>query len=116
MRFYREFYGRDKHVEDASWIADYILAHRCSVLNARDVYRASNDLREPQVLDRAVNYLELAGWVAPMNKSPGKRASRWWVDPRVHQIFAKRATAERTRRKEEVRKIQKARATLRRAA
>jgi hypothetical protein len=116
LRFYGEFYGRDQHAEHASWIADYILAHRCYLLSGRDVYRACNDLRDPQVLDRAMAYLEMAGWIVPMNKGPGRRATRWWVDPRVHLIFAERATAEGARRKDAVRKIKEARAALQRAA
>jgi hypothetical protein len=116
IRFYGEFYGRDKHVEHASWIAGYILAHRCCLLNSRDAYRARNEFREPQVLDRAMDYLEMAGWVASMSKGHAKRTTLWWVDPRVHQLFAERAVAERTRRKDEVQKIQKAAAALKRAA
>jgi hypothetical protein len=69
IRFYGEFYGRDKHVEHASWIAGYILAHRCCLLNSRDAYRARNEFREPRVLDRAMTYLEMAGWVVPMSKA-----------------------------------------------
>jgi hypothetical protein len=116
LRFYGEFYGRDQHAEHASWIAGYILAHRCCLLIARDVYRAYHDLRDPQALDRAMDYLEISGWVVPMNKGPGRRGTRWWVDPRVHLIFAERATAERARRRDEVRKIKEAQAALQRAA
>ena len=116
IRFYTEFYGRDKHAEHASWVADHILAHQCCLLNGRDVYRAYNNLREPQALGRAMAHLEIAGWVVPMNHTAGKPATQWWVDPRVHRIFAERADAERTRRKEEVRRIREAQAALKPAA
>jgi len=113
MRFYAELCGRDEHVQHACWIADHILAHGLSVLKARDMGRAYNALRDRRDLDRAMGYLEMAGWIVPMAKRPGQPVTQWWVDPRVHQVFARRAEQERVRRSQEVRRIKEAAAKLR---
>ena len=77
IRFYNEFYGRDKHAEDARGIAGYILARGCCLLEAREVYRARSEFRDFQLLDRAMAYLEMAGWIAPMNKRAATRTTQW---------------------------------------
>jgi hypothetical protein len=106
MRFYSEFYGRDDHVQHACWVADHILAHRLPVITKRDVGRAYRTLRDnDQALERAMSFLESAGWIVPIVSGVGRRPSRWWVDPRVHRVFAKRAAQEESRRRETVQKF-----------
>src|SRR5262249_30979185 len=106
MRFYAEFYGRDEHVQNACWVAGHILAHRLPVITKRDVGRAYRTLRDDAgALDRAMSFLESAGWIVPMASEVGRRPSRWWVDPRVHRLFAKRAVQEQTHRTQTVQKI-----------
>jgi Protein of unknown function (DUF3987)/Bifunctional DNA primase/polymerase, N-terminal len=116
MRFYGEFYGRDEHVQHSCWIADHILAHRLPLVTARDIGRVYNALRDRLDLDRAMSYLEIAGWIVPITDGNARRASRWWIDPRVHQLFAERAVQERVRRQKEMEKIREATAKLRQAA
>jgi len=118
MRFYGEFYGRPEHIQHACWVADHILAHRLSVITARDVGRAYHALRadDRQALDRVMSYLELAGWIVPMTEEKVKRPTRWWVDPRVHQLFAERAEQERSRRARDMQKVRDAAAKLGRVA
>jgi hypothetical protein len=117
MRFYREFYGREEHVQDACWIAGHILAHRLPYIRERDIYRAYHKLyHEAQALDRATRYLEIAGWIVPMTKDRGRRPTQWWVDPRIHDRFAPRAEQERTRREQDVDRIREAAAKLGRVA
>jgi hypothetical protein len=106
MRFYAEFYGRDEHIQHACWVADHILAHRLPIISKRDVGRAYRPLRDnDQALERAMSYLESAGWIVPIVSGVGRRPSRWWVDPRVHRLFAKRAAQEGARRRETVEKL-----------
>lgn len=117
LRCYREFYGRDEHAEHACWVADYILSHGLSVITRREVYRAYSALRDnEQALYRAMFHLEVAGWIVPVNAEKGTRTTRWWVDPRVHQLFAERAAKEKVRRAQEVKKISEAAKKLGRAA
>jgi hypothetical protein len=109
MRFYAEFYGRDEHVQHACWVAGHILAHRLPVISKRDVGRANHALRDDdQALGRAMSFLESAGWLVPLVNNEHKRPSRWWVDPRVHRLFAKRAAHEAASRRETVEKIRQA--------
>ena len=109
MRFYAEFYGREEHVQHACWVAGHILAHRLPVISRRDVGRAYRALRDDdQALARAMSFLEGAGWIVPLASNEHRRPSRWWVDPRVHRLFAKRATREAASRKETVEKIREA--------
>ena len=116
MRFYGEFYGRDEHVQHSCWIADHILAHRLPLVTAREIGRVYNAVRDRQDLDRAMSYLETAGWIVPITDNNVRRATQWWVDPRVHQLFAERADQERVRRQKEMEKIREATAKLRQAA
>jgi hypothetical protein len=101
VRFYAEFYGRDEHIQHACWVADHILAHRLPVITKRDVGRAYRALRDnDQALERAMSFLDSAGWIVPLASVERRRVSRWWVDPRVHRLFAKRAAQEEARRRE----------------
>ncbi|WP_316977275.1 DUF3987 domain-containing protein [Shumkonia mesophila] len=111
VRFYAETFGSAPDADHGGWIAGYILSQRAPVVTARDISRAYRELRDdPGALARAMDTLERAGWVVPMES--GRRNSQmWWVDPRVHSIFAGRAEKERTRREAEKEKIQRA-ATL----
>jgi hypothetical protein len=109
MRFYAEFYGRGEHVQHACWVAGHILAHRLPVLSKREIGRAYRTLRDdPGALDRAMSFLESAGWIVPMVSEVGRRPSRWWVDPRVHRLFAKRAAQEEADRNQTVQTIREA--------
>jgi hypothetical protein len=109
MRFYAEFYARDDHVQHACWVAGHILAHRLPVVSKREVGRAYRTLRDDAAaLDRAMSFLESVGWIVPMAREVGRRPSRWWVDPRVHRLFAKQAAQEEAHRKQTVQKIREA--------
>jgi hypothetical protein len=54
--------------------------------------------------------LVTAGWVVPLNedKQPGQPCRKWWVEPRVHEVFAEQAQAERQRREQERTRIDEA--------
>ena len=33
-------------------------------------------------------YLKTVGWIVPKTGENSRRSSQWWVDPRVHELFA----------------------------
>ena len=113
VRFYAETFGSAPDAEHGRWIAGYILSQRAPLITARDICRAYRELRDdPGALARAMDTLERAGWVVPM-ESGRRNSQQWWVDPRVHSAFAGRAEKERARRENEKQKIQQAAALAR---
>ena len=80
-------------------IAGMILARRLDKITTRDVYRAYNGLcgDVPGIL-RAMDTLDIAGWVTVEEPDRGKRPSHWTVNPGVHEKFGERAKLERQRR------------------
>lgn len=99
-KFYRELFGVSQRVEHARWIAGYILANQKGRVTHRDVYRSySSRLRdEPRIISDAMNVLDLAGWVSPVEPRNGRDVTEWTVNPVVHSTFGQRASEEKTRR------------------
>jgi hypothetical protein len=86
----------------AAWIAGLILARRLEQITARDIVQAYGALRSPEKkrdLASVMDGLAAVDWVDPVPpKNPSKPVSVWTVNPRVHDIFAKRAQEEKARR------------------
>lgn len=107
--FYAEIVGLSTAHEDARWIAGHILAHGLEVITAREIYRASHDMRgdeRRQRIESAMGQLELAGWVQPKHTARRGAVTSWTVNSRVHVTFADVAQRERVRRASVVAEIQ----------
>lgn len=92
----------------ARWIAGFILSNE-DVLKAgrvgmRDVTRAYGALRAPEhhrELRAVMQSLETMGWLrAEPPSNVAKEISHWQVNPELAAVFAVRAEAERTRRRQ----------------
>jgi hypothetical protein len=97
-RFYSEILGQE-HLTHARWIAGYVLAHGAGKLTGHSIGRAYRELRGNHAAIRdAMDILCAAGWTRPVDTDRGRPAAKWEVDPRVHELFAPRAAAEREHR------------------
>ncbi|MEE3502535.1 DUF3987 domain-containing protein [Acidiphilium acidophilum] len=94
--------------EHAKWIAGHILAHGLEQIAARDVTRAYGALRAPEhraTLQSVMESLETFGWLKRHVANVATPPTRWIVNPKVHALFAARASAERQARDEAKRRI-----------
>jgi hypothetical protein len=106
--------GSSPATDHARWVADYILARGCNEISSRDIGRAYRQLREDTpARQRATDILVTVGWLDPVTQRPGQPATKWAVNPLVHQLFADRAEQERQRRESERRRIELATRTAR---
>lgn len=98
------FYGgtlglTDNHdvVQD---VAGYILAHGKDVVTVRDFGRATRLMRslDRHAVHRVMEALETLAWVERITDARRSDSAQWRVNPRVHDMFASRATVEANRR------------------
>jgi len=104
--FYTGTLGMSDDQDAVTATAGYILSRGLTEITSRDMARGDTVMKslEPAEVLRTFERLSALGW---MEVSAGPRPTspaRGSVNPRVHQLFADRAEAERTRR-ENVRKI-----------
>jgi len=100
IRFYHDVIGDSEEMRSARLIAGFILAHNKEYVTEREIYRAHRDFRgegRPRLL-KAMEQLEMAGWLSPQLERPGRPPNTWLVNPRVHADFAELAAKERQRR------------------
>lgn len=82
---------------DAKWIAGYIIARGLSEITEREIYRAYTRFRgmgerQRQPILRA---MEFSGWLQPKRRGhAGTPITAWYVNPRVHELFAKHVQPE----------------------
>lgn len=102
--FYDDLLTDSRHRVHATWIAGHILGHELDQLEHRRLlqnYRGWDALPE-WTQTSALRMLEDAGWLYPIHTdNPGRRVTRWEVNPLVHERFARHAEREAQRRKEE---------------
>lgn len=106
VRIYTEVLSSDDHMQHARWIAGHLLAHGVKEITVYQIGRVYRPLaKDHRLLEEAMRALTLMGWVWSKKGSDGKaigsvdfRRSAWMVNPRVHEIFADRAKAEKSRR------------------
>ena len=102
IRFYERCVGAGQAVEDARWIADYLLAsQQGDRLTRRDVGQARHELRSrPDRVSGAMLFLENSGWCEPIREARSDRfgPTRWLISPRIHEAFSGRTDQARTRR------------------
>lgn len=88
----------------ARWIAGFILSRGFNRVTRRDITRAYGDLRAPECareLTSVMAGLEAMAWVRVEDPdNPARMPAGWFVNPRVHAVFAERAEQERQRRKQ----------------
>jgi hypothetical protein len=112
-RFYSDTFGSEGQIEDARWIAGYILAHKVEKISARDIGRAYRSLRgNISGIQSAMEVLHTASWVEPAETYKFGRIKKWLVNPAVHARFAELAVSEKTRREMERTRIKEATKTL----
>jgi hypothetical protein len=86
----------------ARWIAGFILSKKLYRVQMRDIIQAYGALRAPEHADHRAKVMEslvVAAWLEPeIPDNPARAVSTWLVNPKVHQLFAEMADAERARR------------------
>jgi hypothetical protein len=105
--FYHGIVGISADQEQLEDVAGYILAHGVDVVTMRTLQRGSRSMRGLTRHDgsRIFEQLEAFGWLEQTNKR--NDAPSWAVNPRVFEIYAAKAEAEKARRVETVTTIQK---------
>jgi hypothetical protein len=87
----------------ARWIAGFILSHGLSRVTRRDVARAYGALRAPEAereLTSVMSSLVSMEWLREEEiGNPARPPAAWFVNPKVHSVFAVRAEQERAARK-----------------
>jgi hypothetical protein len=97
-RFYEEIVVKN-HDAHARWIAGHILAHKLTTITDRTLYRAYHSLRDDgDGRFEAMTALATLGWVTPVDQGNGKMPKTWIVNPRVHELYGKRAEMEKAQR------------------
>lgn len=111
LRFYTAHFGAAAAgMEDARWIAGYILAQESERVTLRDIKRGMH--ADDRRVMAAMEILNEAAWVG--EPEHGNRSVSWPINPRVHALFAERAKWEKAERAETQRAIQEAAARVRR--
>jgi hypothetical protein len=105
--FYHGVIGISEDQEAIEDVAGYILAHGVDVVTMRTFQRGSTRMRKAtkQNIEPICQQLEALGWLESIDSRGEKFTCK--VNPRVHEIYAQKAEAERARRKETVEVIQK---------
>lgn len=108
--FYDDLLADSRHRAHAVWIAGHILAHQLDSIENRRLlmnYRGWDALPD-WTKDSALRMLVDAGWLYEIHgENPGRRVSRWEVNPAVHSRFAQYATREAERRRAETDEIRR---------
>jgi Protein of unknown function (DUF3987) len=109
LRFYNEFFrAHDQDGENARWIAGFVLADEREQVSARDIKRAYREVAgDDGALTRAMAVLQRAAWVGEAEERQ-KGSVVWTVNPLVHDDYADKGKAEKTRRDAEKVKIAEA--------
>jgi hypothetical protein len=97
VAFYHGVLGQGTGYKELIAVANLIVSERLDEIGAREIQRSTGSLRSltaPEARSLCER-LESYGWVKPA--SDGK-SQRWKVNARVHDLFAKRAEAERDRK------------------
>lgn len=106
--FYDDILGAGSMVDHVRWIAGYILSRGAMDITNRELFRAYKAWRNlpKDVRAGTLQFLELAGWITPVQPDNyGVPVRSWVVDERVHALFMDRAVQEkslRTARKESI--------------
>jgi hypothetical protein len=99
--FYLKELGSSEMDEHALWIAGFVLSRERTTIDARDIYRSYPALRQKDQrsdIAATMRVLEMYDWAKPIAERSGV-ATRWAINPAVHDgRFAKAAEMERSRR------------------
>jgi hypothetical protein len=83
---------------DARWLAGHMLVSPAEKITAREIGRAYRRLRGKHAeIGDAMGVLCDAGWAKPID-APRHDSAQWAINPAIHTVFAKAATAEKERR------------------
>lgn len=101
-----EFYGNvlsgNEAVRHAQWIAGYILSRDLTELATRDITQGYREYYRLEGAKQLLvwSMLENAGWLRPIGRvnRTTRIATRWEVNPVVHQVYADQAKRERIQR------------------
>nr|WP_249729712.1 DUF3987 domain-containing protein [Chelatococcus sp. YT9] len=102
VAFYANVLGLTDDHDDVAEAAGYILAGRFQSITVRDICRGSRPLRRlgAEGAAKALEQLELMGWLDAVPPRRGGKISEYRVNPSVHRIFEERAADESRRRAE----------------
>lgn len=105
--FYTNILAVDPYQKTAKWIAGHILAHDKEVVSHRDMNRACSTYKkmDTREQDRVWAVLVDAGWLTIVGAAasiPGRRATRFLVNSRVHDLFKNAAAREKKSREKEI--------------
>lgn len=97
--FYQNVVGGLDDKDALESIANYILAHGLTEIDARTVYRGDRSLRKLSNFQITPLFEQLTalGWIEPV-EGPQRRSTKHVVNPQVHILFAQRARVEADRR------------------
>jgi hypothetical protein len=97
VAFYTDVVGLSDDHEHVTCVADYILAHGLEKLTVRDVARGDRAMRRlaKRDVETVFDQLHAMGWI---ERTDGRQADVWLVNPQVHIEHAERAKREHERR------------------
>jgi hypothetical protein len=99
--FYLKELGSSEMDEHALWIAGFVLSRERTTIDTRDIYRSYPALRQKDQrsdIAATMRVLEMYDWAKPIGERGGT-ATRWAINPAVHDgRFADTAEQERSRR------------------
>ena len=100
IAFYTGVLGLSDDHDTLIELAGFILASNLQTVQHRDTQRASRSLKalSADQSRRLFEKLEAFGWVTATASPSNSNTPRWAVNPHVHEVFARRAKAERARR------------------
>lgn len=105
LAFYQEILDANQQQERIRWVCGYILAHKLEQLSTRDLARSCRwwgkmaDWERQKLLKSVVEW----GWILPKSRGSdmlSKLPTLYFVNPAVHEVFAKRAEMEKIKRAE----------------
>src|SRR4029077_18870583 len=97
VAFYTDVVGLSDNHEQVTCVADYILAHELTKMTVRDVARGDRAMRHlaKRDVETVFDQLHAMGWI---ERTDGRQADVWLVNPQVHIEHAERAKREHERR------------------
>jgi hypothetical protein len=95
--FYTDVIGLSDSHDHVTRVADYILAHGLEKITIRDVARGDRAMRalDKKAVEAIFDQLHAMGWI---DRTAGRQADVWLVNPQVHIEHAERAVREKERR------------------
>ena len=97
LAFFAGMLGLSDNHDELTNVAGYILAHKKSKMSHRDTQRAGRAMAKLDhwASTKLYEQMETLGWLTRATDSRSRPANYWNVNPKVHALFADRASRER---------------------